>query len=604
MEPSPHAAPSGAQDAAALPATTPRRGVQRYGEAFLVALLLLSFVVRGALTARALSATFDESSNVSSGYTYLTQGDFRLAYPHPPLFKDLLAAPLLLFPINTPLDAPSWENARQWDFAYQFFYTYNHNSIEFLFWSRMVVVAFGALLGFFVYRWARELYGWKASILALALYVFEPNILAHSSLATNDLGVAAFMFIAVYLFSRFLKQPGLARLAWAGALTGVAVMSKFSALILLPIFALLLVIQAARPALALPTWRLPGLARLPASGLRPRLYLAAASFAGLLAVVALVVWAAYFFRVDPLVTQKEQLVKLDALLSERIASPSLRQDIVAFAESVPLPASAFFKGNLYVLGKMREEMSQSFLLGQYGERFPHYFLVAFLLKTPLPLLLLLAIAAYLLIRRPRQDGENHKLLILAVVFLVTSLYAINIGLRHLLPVYPFMIVLASRVATVKLSRPALLNVPLAALALWQVGAATATHPYYLSYFNELAGGPNNGYKSLIDSNVDWGQGLNDLRRYMQEKGVSKVRLLYFGTADPAAYGVAYEPVSRAELYDPPPGVYALSVTSLQMLSRDPAIRRVWQETYQPVARPAHAIFVYDIPASAPARGRP
>ncbi|MEK7872773.1 MAG: hypothetical protein AAB502_02805, partial [Chloroflexota bacterium] len=279
-------------------------------------------------------------------------------------------------------------------------------------------------------------------------------------------------------------------------------------------------------------------------------------------------------------------------------------DIVAVAESVPLPASAFFKGNLYVLGKMREEMTQSFLLGQYGERFPQYFLVAFLLKTPLPLLLLLAVAAYLLVRWPRRDEENHMLVIVAVVFFATSLYAINIGLRHLLPIYPFLIVLASRVATIKFSRPALLNVPLAALVLWQVGASTAVHPYYLSYFNELAGGPDNGYKALVDSNLDWGQGLNDLRRYMQDKGVSKVKLLYFGTADPAAYGVAYEPVARAELYDPPPGVYALSVTSLQMLSRDPAIRRVWQETHQPVARPAHAIFVYDIPAKAPATGRP
>ena len=602
MEPSPHAATSGAQDAA-LPATAQRPGVRRYGEAILVALLLLSFIVRGALTARALSATFDEPPHVSSGYTHLTLGDFRMEYPHPPLLKDLLAAPLLFFHVNVPLDDPSWENARQWDFAYQFFYKYNHNSVEFLFWSRMTIVLVSALLGFFVYRWARELYGWKASILALALYVFEPNILAHSSLATNDLGVAAFMFIAAYLFSRFLKRPGLAQLAWAGALTGVAVMSKFSALILLPVFALLLIVQAARPALALPAWRLPGLARLSASGLRSRLYVAAASFAGLLAVTALVVWASYYFHVDPLVSQKEQLVKLDAVLATRVAPP-LRQDIVAFAESVPLPASVFFKGNLYVLGKMREEMTQSFLLGQYAARFPHYFLVAFLLKASLPLLLLLAVAAYLLVRRPRRDEENHMLVIVAVVFLATSLYAINIGVRHLLPVYPFLIVLASKVSTIRLSRPALLNVPLTTLVLWQLGAATAVHPYYLSYFNELAGGPDNGYKALVDSNVDWGQGLNDLRRYMQEKGVSKVRLLYFGTADPAAYGVAYEPVSRAELYDPPPGVYALSVTSLQMLSRDPSIRRVWQETYQPVARPAHAIFVYDVPAKAPATGKP
>ncbi|MDO8532375.1 MAG: hypothetical protein Q7T26_09510, partial [Dehalococcoidia bacterium] len=139
MEPSPHAAISGAQDAA-LPTTAQRSGVRRYGEALLVALLLLSFVVRGALTARALSATFDEPPHVSSGYTHLTLGDFRLEYPHPPLFKDILAVPLLFFPINVPLDDPSWGNARQWDFAFQFFYRYNHNSIEFLFWSRMVVV--------------------------------------------------------------------------------------------------------------------------------------------------------------------------------------------------------------------------------------------------------------------------------------------------------------------------------------------------------------------------------------------------------------------------------------------------------------------------------
>jgi hypothetical protein len=191
---------------------------------------------------------------------------------------------------------------------------------------------------------------------------------------------------------------------------------------------------------------------------------------------------------------------------------------------------------------------------------------------------------------------------------------INIGHRHLLPLYPFLFVAAGRVAAWAASAwprrgPALV---VGALAAWHLGAALWIHPHYLSYFNELSGGPARAYRILVDSSLDWGQDLKGLRPYMEAHGIPRVKLSYFGTADPAYYGIAndqlpsYLPLPREVVRSFAPGdVLAVSATNLQGVYLEPEDRPMMERLRQeePVGRVGYSILIfrpgYSWPASPP-----
>jgi len=180
-----------------------------------IALLGLMFVLMVS-SARLKSPTMDEQNHIARGYAYLRTGDLRLNLPHPPLINSLSAAPLLLLPdLKLPTDSPAWERAHTIAFATQFLWHTNHNADQILRVARLPIMLLAILLGCFVFRWARELHGPLAGLLALGLYVFDPNILAHARLTTTDLGVTCFLFMAVYCFWRWLNHPTWPRLAAA-----------------------------------------------------------------------------------------------------------------------------------------------------------------------------------------------------------------------------------------------------------------------------------------------------------------------------------------------------------------------------------------------------
>ena len=180
----------------------------------IVVLLLCILFLQAITSIRNKSITVDEISHISSGYSYIKTGDFRLNVEALPLIDMLSSVPLLFLDPELPLDHPSWINAKvleyeeqyHWEFGNQFFFYYNDNPDQILFFGRISVMLLSVLLGFFVFRFAKELYGVKAGLFALFLYSFSPNILAHSRIATVDLGSSCLMFIAVYYFWRFLKN--------------------------------------------------------------------------------------------------------------------------------------------------------------------------------------------------------------------------------------------------------------------------------------------------------------------------------------------------------------------------------------------------------------
>jgi hypothetical protein len=247
----------------------------------------------------------------------------------------------------------------------------------------------------------------------------------------------------------------------------------------------------------------------------------------------------------------------------------------------------------------------SFLMGELSpDGWWYYVLAAFVLKTPLALLVCVAAAAYQLCAKGVRRAITVDELILwlpVAAFLVFFCVALrSIGLRYILPIYPFLFVLAAGAMLQLRKARYWLAIPL----VWYVGTAAAAWPHYLAYFNEFAGGSANGYRYLVDSNLDWGQDLKGLKAFMDRRGIDRIYLSYFGSDSPTRYGIAYDWLPSFELDNPNPqattvnirrkSYVAVSVTNLQGVYMEPQTQFRWLDRLTPVARIGHSIFVYYI----------
>jgi hypothetical protein len=284
---------------------------------------------------------------------------------------------------------------------------------------------------------------------------------------------------------------------------------------------------------------------------------------------------------------------------------------------LPVPARQYLRGLMTVRGH-EDKGHRAFLMGQRSSRgWWYYFLVVGAIKTPIPLLLLALAAAVVSLRRRERD-EWFLLVPVAMWLLAASLSHLNIGLRHLLPIFPFLIVFASKVAApgaVASRRPwtrTAAGVALGLAMIWQAVGTLRIAPQYLAYFNESIGGPAHGYKYVVDSNLDWGQDLGRLARWWEAEGRPPIHLSYYGSADPARYEIEYQPLPTVAFWDcaellpeahwaeasrPRSGWIVISATCLQnigsYLGED--VNFDWLRAYDPVARVGHSILVYKIP---------
>jgi tetratricopeptide (TPR) repeat protein len=504
------------------------------------------------------SPTFDELVNPSVGYAELFTGDFALVDDHPPLYRIVMAFPLLVFRPALPLDHDSWRKrqrgvADRYEFARRFFYVSNGDADRMLFWSRMVVVFLSVLLGLLVFMWAKELYGDRAGLFALFLYSFEPNIIAHSRLATNDLVFTLLTFATIYQFWRYCNAPSVRHLVFTGLLLALALLSKFSALMLFPmLFALALLAPGSNALLKAP------FVSFSKGGGIPRALCAA----------------------------------LLTLLSVSVVAVSL---VFLFYRG---QWGLFMQGINNALGHYQEGRS-AFLLGNYSTTgWWYYFPIAFLLKTPVPLLIY-ALVAFLFWSLGKGKAGYFLLVPVGVVFLAVSQSHLNIGVRHILVIYPFLIVVASSITTIRFSAPRFFWTCFGSLACWYAFSTAFIFPSYLAYFNEFVG-PRKGYLALADSNLDWGQDLKRLKMFMDKKGIEEVYLSYFGTADPCHYGIRFQylPGSFYRCGEEPSngsaGFIAVSATNLQSVYLADRKSFDWLKVYQPIGQIGYSIFVYDI----------
>ena len=553
------------------------------------ALLLLVLVIQCALSMRVKSPTVDEFVHLPVGYSLLRHRDFLTDPINPPLMRVWAALPLLAHP-------PKWSfpddavRSQFWQGAYQFMWENEKDYHSLFLRARWMIVILSVLLGFYVYRWASLLHGPRCGLAALFLYSLSPNIVAHSRLVTADLGGACFMFLTVFHFWRWRRTRTWCRLLLWGFFLGISFLSKLTAVLLPAVLIVLLVVDG---------WNeIRNLERRD----RNRLLL-------MLAVAALtaifVLNAGYCFRGT-----------FRLLGSYTFRSGTMSQFQALMPGFLPgLLPEGFLMGIDHALRHGGDLPEGSFyLLGELSSTgWWYYFLIAWLVKVPIPVTagLLIVLAWHC---RPKErasprhcsSGDGLFLLIPAAGFFLflSTVSSLNIGFRHVLVVLPFAFVAVSRLALAVNANRKGLSACFAAGGLWYVASALTIFPDHLAYFNEFAGGPDGGARCLVDSNLDWGQDLVQLRRYLEARGNPKIKLGYFGRVDPRVYGISYEPLSGR----PTSGLVVVSVTFLQgrpylfpvPLEKQayrvaPAGYFSWLQDYEPVGRVGHTLYIYEIP---------
>jgi len=536
--------------------------------------LLLLFFAQLAFGARHLSLTTDEPAHIVRGYVALSSGDFWMVplQGHPPLIEEWAALPLILRSDRPdPSTVSHWqENAALY---VQALMPELGTVVQLEVVTRVPVMLLSVVLLALVYRWAGEIGGRWAGACAAFLMALDSTMIAHSQLDTTDLGITLLIFAFLYLFSRLAKRPSVIRILAVGLVAGGAMAAKHSGIIVLPL------------SCALAAWAWLWLdsgfrCRSLSVGLRTldlsRSLVWMGRAAAIIVVAVLALWAIYGFEVE-----------------SRSSFPWI----------VPFPS------HIRSLGVLFENQSRlSFLRGNLREGgWWYYFPVVFLIKTPLPFLAALLLSVCDELRRGwRAWLADLPIWILPVAYWITVMGSeMQIGYRHLLPLLPFMYVAAGRAILRSGSLRKRVGRWIAVGgALWYALGTLSIYPYSIAYFNELVGGPSNGYRYVVDSNVDWGHSFKALAEYMREEGIGDVNLSYYTWVDPSLYGVRYEALPPAPDTEdvnfpylaPSPGVYAISATTLQgILLRNPDLYE-WFRHQTPVSQPGYGINVYRVPS--------
>ncbi len=573
--------------------------------AFTVAFIALTV---GSYTQK--SATADEPQHLTAGYTALRLHDYRIDPEHPPFLRLWAALPLLAMPeVRIDTNVVSWRTADQWEFSHHFLYELN-DADHLLYRARFMTVVLGILLGILVFSWARELFGFWTAATILALYCVEPNILAHSSLVTTDLGVTCFSFGALYFLWRATRRLTVGNVAGVTAFFALAQVSKFSALLLGPIVLVLLAVQVLRE----DPWPCRRAEGGEFRSRRAKLFVSLAVAAILALASYTAVWAAYGFRYGPITPSDDlRLVREDTQLLQSVHTVVRVADWLDERHLVP---NAYAQS--FILNQVKAQHRTGYFAGQTSRTgWWYYFPVAFLVKTPLTILLLLICGLALLIQEPARWKTNAAFLAFPpAIFLGAAMMAhLNIGLRHILPIYPFVLLIAGVTLDEMRAkwRAGLLLVP---VALASIELATV-YPHCLAFFNQIIGGPRNGHWVLLDSNLDWGQDLKPLKRWMYAHHIDHINLSYFGKADPAYYAInctklAFTPGTLVPGAEPPmeplpqgieaeqittpdlPGYVAVSVQYLHGIHNSTSMRAFYAPLLErePVAVIGYSIHVY------------
>jgi len=503
-----------------LYANAKRLVVVRKAEAVCGALLLLMAVNLFAAISRK-SITNDEIVHIPAGYYHLVAGEFQLNNEHPPLVKMWAALPLLFVQPDEP-PAPKTEDEnfmeRTWGFHERFWQANQARFQTVTFWPRLMMIPITLALGALIFVFARKLFGETAALIAVALYVLEPTVLAHGRVVHTDVPAALAYLLFFFVLHRYSEAPGTKHALILGLVCGVALLIKFSMLVLLPVLAIYFLARLF-------------IYRRDRKQLKQILFHSAL----ITEVVLFLVNAAYYFQRPVLEASDVRWVAMK--------SPALLGFVTTFVR-----LASYLVPTYYLFGVYNIELHNHFghatsLLGHYNDLgWWYYFPVAFALKTTIPFLLLAIVAlGWSVWRFVRRDWRFLWLVVPVGIYLAISLTShINIGIRHFLPVYPFLFIAGGALLARLLQVRRLVGITVLIVLLgWMSFEALRTFPNYTPYMNQLASGHPHWYY-LSDSNVEWGDDVNALADYLKARGETKVSAaLSAGWSTLGRYGVDY-----------------------------------------------------------------
>lgn len=571
------------------------RHVERVAHWLAVGLIVL-FFGRMLATAAVKSSTFDEPIHIFQGVLYWQHDELRPLTYNPPLVNASIGLPihLALHP-DLPLDDPLWPTEYWLEMSQAFLWDANANGLQILWVGRVAVMLLAVLTAAVVYRWAGQLWRRRlAGLLALILLTFDPNVLAHSGLATTDAGNTFYIVVAAYLVWRYWqiadsRETQSAQREEKRLKFSVAKNSQFHTRLLY--IATGIAIGAAF----------------------------AAKLSGFILLPALVVMAVYRLVVDddghwqrPERYDWLRFVEIGGwlLIAAMVFIVAYRFEWSALARDFREQSIHYSAGH------------SSFLFGEISrDGWWYYFPVLIGIKTPLPTLVMAALGliAYLW-RRHFTWGTVWPLLIAGGILVAGVNSSVNLGYRYLLPMLPLMAVFLGQLATddvwtvfgVRGRRVVEVVVGLAVMGL--IGVSLWAHPDYLAYFNVAGGGMEDGWRHVADSNIDWGQDVQALAAFSAENQIEHMTTALFG-GDPLPYGVPATPLpvwpigkpgtlDYLNYYPPRPsaGWYAISVTNWHGVYQDDPEYLAYFHQHEPTERVGQSIFVYDVAQDGPLTG--
>src|SRR5580700_9328980 len=550
----------------------------------LAIILILAFIFQSYSASRLKSPTFDEPLLIPAGLSYVQTGNVRMNLPTPPLPQEMAGASLALGGFHWPKTAEASQmllgnGGSEWRFGSSFISDNGADNV--LFWSRLPFIFLSAFGGLLVYLFGRELVGELAAVGALFLYALDPTIIAHSYLARTDVGLAVLGMLFLWALWNYVRRPSWARLVLTGVALGLALCTKFSSLFLIPIGGLLSLAAVRWPASDSNT----SLLERPSTYYfewRREIAARACHFAMICLVAAFVIELLYLS---------------------------------------PRGLSLYHSGMQSVYADINPS-SLVFMNGELEHKFQSYLAVCYLVKEPLAGIVLFGIGLYELRRTKHLSLLRQMFLLIppAVLFAAYTVWSENFGIRYLIPVLPFVYLVAGLGMETLLRNGSSIGRAVAVLICgWVIVAGVGIYPDHLAYFNEAAclvqgkpsqigfdGGTACGPLWLGDSNVDWGQGLKQLRTWLDTNAQGRpFQFGYFGSYPPEAYGISYQGLNVPELMrGPKPGLYVLSAHLVSFL---PALGEKvrpgdgeWLRQVPPTAVIGHSLYVYDIPPSSAA----
>lgn len=459
--------------------------------------VLLPLILAATLAARTTtreSCTVDEFGNLPLAVAYWKPGALHIDPGNPPLTRWIQGAAMFAPTVELGSTRAELDSIRtSWDLGYRFEAAHRSDYHELLVRARLGSVALFLATVLGVYILARETAGARPALAAALLTAACPNLLAHGRLVTPDIGLACFTVWGVRAARRARQTAALGPAVTAGLLTAAAILSKFSGLVLVPVLAMAIAGGS--------------------SGRRP------ARLGAYLAAALAPLYIAYGFPPPGLLHGWPTPLP-----------SSIVRGIEAQLAEAPYPA--------YLLGELRE-----------GGGWAHYHLVAFLVKTPLPVIALLVWAGVAIVRARRKEFALP--LVAAALFLLAFGAATrkNVGLRYVLPVLPLLHVVAAGAFGRRPVGPWILTGLAVAFGISASAAPIAS----FNGVEKLWGGKR---AVLVDSNLDWGQALPDLRDWQKRHGIETVQLAYFGRVDPSIYGIRWRTLPSK----PVRGAVAISAT--------------------------------------------